>query len=194
MLASPPPSRCRRAVLRSSAPVVCKEGAELLANGGFETGDVTGWALLGDTANTGVGTLFPRTGAHYFYLGSENTDGVLSQEVGGLSPSFTLTLSFWLRCDFRGTADDRFSLTLTPPPKDLVVMPTAGPGPNLTADSFGLLLRGPPSPFTYTRYLLHFRPASVSQTVQFSLSFRNESNFFRLDDVSLTCKLPVGQA
>lgn len=166
---------------------MCEEGAELLANGGFETDDLSGWALTGDTANTGIGSLFPRTGTRYFYLGSENTDGTLSQEVTGLLPGVRYALSFWLRCDFAGKADDRFSLALTPSPKSLSVVSAAGPGPNLTADSFGLLLRGPRTPFAYTRYVLHFWPATTNQTVQFALSFRNASNFYRLDDVSLTC-------
>jgi hypothetical protein len=86
--------------------VASPASADLIVNGGFETGDFTGWTVAaGATFVTGCGF---DTGCHsgnYFAaLGSVGADGTLSQTFLDTAGQ-TLVLTYWLASD-GGTPSD----------------------------------------------------------------------------------------
>lgn len=74
-------------------------GQPLVQNGGFETGNFTGWTQSGNTAYTTVATgnaTFDHSGVHGAQLGPSGTPGYLSQTITTAAGQNYL-LSFWLR-------------------------------------------------------------------------------------------------
>lgn len=73
--------------------------ADLIVNGGFETGDFTGWSLDHEAFPFSVGTepSYPVHGGSYAaqIAGFENDQNVLSQAIAGSSAGQNYTLSFW---------------------------------------------------------------------------------------------------
>jgi hypothetical protein len=75
-------------------------GGNLIVNGGFETGDFTGWTLGGNTAGTYVGPPFPSTPGHAFsgehaaVLGAIGAFGTLSQTFA-TDPGTRYELTLW---------------------------------------------------------------------------------------------------
>ncbi|HET9114197.1 MAG TPA: PEP-CTERM sorting domain-containing protein [Burkholderiales bacterium] len=77
-------------------------------NGGFETGDFTGWTLSGNTGFTGVSTNSPQSGAYAAYLGAVSTLDYLSQNVSTVAGT-AYTLGYWLESD--GGTPNEFSVS-----------------------------------------------------------------------------------
>jgi hypothetical protein len=76
--------------------VVRPASADLVVNGGFETGDFGGWTQSGNTDGLSVvSTGFPNTGSYAADLGSQTGNFVLSQTLA-VNPSTTYLFSFYL--------------------------------------------------------------------------------------------------
>jgi PEP-CTERM motif len=69
----------------------------LVANCGFETGDLTGWTQSGNTGFTGVDGS-PHSGNDALFSGAVGSDGFLSQTLT-TSPGVTYTVTFFLQPD-----------------------------------------------------------------------------------------------
>jgi hypothetical protein len=148
-------------------------GQSLLANGGFETGDFTGWSLVGNTvigkniydavenAASYPGTV--HSGSYGAFLGDTNV-AFLSQTVS-TTPGQQYLLSFWLDNPVNGAGQKFLVNWLSGPSNQLyqVVNPPVLPWTNLN--------------FIVTA-------GSTTATVQFGTE--NVPNYFGLDDVSLT--------
>ncbi len=87
-----------------SVPFTLQVSQSLVQNGGFETGDFTGWTLVGDTTSAGTiyndvqsSTVYPslaHSGNYFAFLGDTQL-ATLSQTLATV-PGANYLLSFWL--------------------------------------------------------------------------------------------------
>src|SRR5207342_1372158 len=68
--------------------------ANLVTNGGFETGDFTGWTNGGNTGFTGVDPGIQHSGTYGAFFGPIGSNGFLSQTLATTAGG-VYTLSFW---------------------------------------------------------------------------------------------------
>jgi len=136
-------------------------GAELIVNGGFETGDFTGWTLSGNITNTGVDPGFAYSGNYGAKLGSVGADGYLSQILPTVAGD-TYVLSYALE-NLGGTPNDFGVLWggMLVPGSEFVDAP-GFPG---TVFTFDVIAPGP--------------------NTQLTFFFRQDPKFWGLDDVSV---------
>jgi hypothetical protein len=143
--------------------------AELIVNGGFETGDFTGWTVVDPSGFTLVEPTFtsptngltytPHSGTYFAALGAEGADGTVSQTFADVAGA-SYEASFYLASD--GLTPNDFAVT--------------GPG----GLSLPTMTDVPASP--YTLYFGFFT-GSGSDTITFTE--RDDPGFFSLDDVSV---------
>ncbi|MEW5743917.1 MAG: PEP-CTERM sorting domain-containing protein [Nitrospirota bacterium] len=74
---------------------------ELMTNGGFETGDVSGWSHYGDMSYSGVDSFMPHTGSYGFYAGPTSDATYIKQSLPTVAGQ-QYTLSFWMSRDTQG--------------------------------------------------------------------------------------------
>jgi hypothetical protein len=132
--------------------------AGIVTNGGFETGDFTGWTLSGNTDFVGVTTGIAHTGDYAAYFGSDGSLGFLSQNLATTAGT-SYELNFFLASD--GQTPSEFDVTFggaTFSQNDLALS-------SYTSESFILTATG------------------SSTLLQFG--FRDDNGFLNLDDVSV---------
>jgi hypothetical protein len=148
--------------------------ADYVVNGGFETGDFTGWTLVGDPTNNFVDTGFPHSGIYNAAFGETGQLGSLSQTLA-TNVGTSYSLSFWFAGD--GNTPSEF---------------TASIGGNRLLDLVN------PAGDGYHQYTYNFTATSTSTLLQFG--FRDDVYFMNLDDVSVipaavpepTSMIPLG--
>lgn len=144
------------AMLMSAAP---SQAAELVSNGGFETGDFTGWTQFGNSAWDAV-RHFGFAGSHAAYFGPVERVGGISQSLATVVGQ-TYNISFALAND--GGSPTSFSADFG--------------GSNLMSQSDA------PS-FDYTVY--NFTRTATSASTTLSFTFLQDPSFYNLDSVSVT--------
>lgn len=133
-----------------------------IVNGGFETGDFTGWTQSGNTISSGVKGEFegvmPAEGNFQAFFGPRNSPGFLSQGVA-TSVGELYNLSFSL-ANLGGTPST-FEVFANGVLLDSLINPNA---------------------FGYTSFSYDVIATSPSTTITFG--FQHDPHFFLLDDVS----------
>jgi len=140
--------------------------ATLVANGGFETSDFTGWTHAGNTGSDSVWCHPPwgLSGVFGAQLGAISTT-FLYQDLVTI-PGQTYSISFWLKSDNNGNTPDNFF--------------TAYWG-----NTGNTLFSGQDlSDSAYTKYT--YLQVASSTTTQFGLLYANIPWFFGLDDVDVS--------
>ncbi|MBC7773539.1 MAG: PEP-CTERM sorting domain-containing protein [Pyrinomonadaceae bacterium] len=137
-------------------------------NGGFETGDLTGWTQGGNTGFTAVTSNNVHTGSFSFQMGPVGSPGTLEQTLTGFSPGDVASLNFWLAADSDG---ELFSATL-----DGVTVLSTSSGAGFGYTEFNFLV-----PITNSNPILHF-------------DFQHSPAYWYLDDVSVALVPAPGAA
>jgi len=136
--------------------------ADIVNNGGFETGDFTGWAQFGDTSFSGVDGADPHDGTYAAFFGPSGIGGI-TQDIPTLPGRF-YTIDFWLQSesDFNGAAT-----------------------PNSFEFDWGgiqeFVLTNAPAT-AYTHYTFNLK--ATSPTTQLKFAFTNVPAFWDFDSVS----------
>jgi hypothetical protein len=141
-------------------------GPNLMANGGFETGDFSGWTRSGDPSFTGVITGMPdgrtiHSGTHAAQIGPSGGLGYFAQTLA-TTVGTSYTLDFWLSHPSTDTGTEWLVQVGGTTLRDVV------DGPN----------------FNYTEFTFAFTATSSMTTVQFG--FLEIPAYFYLDDVSVS--------
>ncbi len=142
-------------------------GFGLVANGGFETGDFTGWTRSGNLGFTSVtnSSFYVNSGTFGASLGPVGSDGILSQTLA-TTPGQAYIVSFALRSD--GFFANDFSASWGGQTFfSQVNMPAAGYVP------------------------LSFTEVATGSSTTLQLGFRDDPGFLGLDDVSVIADPPL---
>lgn len=151
-------------------------------NGGFETGNFNGWTVndpspFAPPSLTYVGSnpAFAHSGTHQAYLGSDpGIVATLTQAVTTTSGS-TYDLSFWLASDMTIAVNNALDVFWN----GAVIMSVT----NLAPTGGGNIGQ-------YLNYTFTNLPAASGASTDLQFRFRNDDDYFRLDDVSVTAAVP----
>lgn len=132
--------------------------ANMIVNGDFETGNLTGWTQGGNTYASGVGNLF-HTGQYGYEMGPPTTTGSLTQTIA-TTPGNTYYFSFWVKNMSAGSNEFTAYWDNTP----LVSFQNA-------------------ALFYFTQYSFTVTAEDAATDVRFV--YRHDTDFYGLDDVSV---------
>ncbi|BAY13632.1 PEP-CTERM sorting domain-containing protein [Calothrix sp. NIES-2098] len=146
-----------------TAAIICASTSVTQAaviNGGFETGDFTGWTQSGNTGFTGVNSADVNSGNYSAFLGPVGSLGFLSQLIS-TTIGQSYQLSYFLKSDGRIT--NQFQTFVDG---------------NKLFDQENIKAQD------YTKYVYNFVATAVSTELKFG--FRNDPGYLRLDNVSIS--------
>lgn len=136
--------------------------ANLVVNGGFETGDFTGWTLTGNTGFVGIITSPVHSGNYAASFGAVGSPTFLTQQQNlTTTAGGQYILDFFLRND--GGTPNSFSASW-------------GGSPIFSGSNLGA--------FGYTEYSFLVTATGSSTVLQFS--FQQDPAYFQFDDVSVS--------
>ena len=149
-------------------PFTIKVGQPLVANGGFETGDFTGWTETGSTAYMSVSTTasYIHSGTHGTALGPYGAMSYLSQNLV-TTPGSSYLLSCWLANPKSGTPN-RFFV-------------------QWNGTTIFSLTNIPLLAWTNLQFLV----TATAPSTPLQFGFENDPAYFGLDDVSVTPVAPA---
>ena len=155
-------------------PFTLKVVSSLVQNGGFETGDFTGWTLVGNTVDTRgpFGTTI--------YNSVEGSTTYPSVVHSGTYGAFWATLS-WRHCRRPWLL---FPGNITYCRRGWITRPTAWPGVSSQLERQQSLSRRQPGAFSWTNLQFIVTAGAASTVLQFGAE--NVAAYFGLDDVSVT--------
>ena len=141
------------------------QAANLVQNGGFESGDFTGWTNTGNTGFTTVANWAPHSGTFSAWIGPTGSNGFISQGLATTTGQ-SYTVSFWLANFVPGTTEEPNGFHLSWGGSEIFSL--------VNAPLFG-----------YTQYSFVEQATSSSTTLTVG-GFRNDPTFFYLDDVDVS--------
>ena len=156
-------------VLGLTAAMICASTCVTQAasvNGGFETGDFTGWTQSGNTEYTDVAldVIYAHSGNFLAYLGSVGSLGFLSQFIP-TTVGQTYQLSYFLKS--YGEIPNRFQTIVNG---------------NTLFDQENIEFQD------YTKYVNNFVATAASTELKFG--FQNDDGYLLLDDVNVVKSVP----
>ena len=141
------------------------QAAPTVVNGGFESGDFSGWSLIEDQGYNAVDTGSQHSGDYSAFFGETGAPASIAQTLA-TETGHTYAVTFWLS-NLGGSVNN----TSTQNTFQMLI------------DGGALVSINDKSATGYTEYQLDFKAASAATNLAFS--FHHDETFWLLDDVSI---------